>query len=62
VASAVHGVVVRLGVVEAVVVVTDEISAEGDETLGTKTASQCGMFVVNLYGFVSFAQIRWFTR
>jgi hypothetical protein len=62
VTSAVHRVVVRLGVVEAVVVVADEISAEGDEAFGAKTASQCGMFVVNLCSFVSFGQIRWLTR
>jgi hypothetical protein len=48
VTTAVHGVFVGEDGVETVVVVADEISAEGNETVGAEAAAQSGMLVVNL--------------
>jgi hypothetical protein len=48
VAAAVHGVFIGEDGVETVVVVADEISAEGNKTVGAEAAAQSGMLVVNL--------------
>jgi hypothetical protein len=48
VATTIHGILIGEDGVETVIVVADEISTEGNKTVGAEAATQSGMLVVNL--------------